>query len=173
MEKNNQLSKKINWKTASVILSAVLLIFLAITQFYPVKAQQAQTQCPESKSFPAKGDGLGISPISAHFPLTGLMPQVVNTPEGAQQKAQAESASECTTKLTDDLARATKECFKYCASVKGCQAQVTVNGPNSCDGNQAACEKKEVTGASLPARILHLLEQLIPIPLSNLISSQV
>ncbi len=164
---------KLTFKVNVLIIVCFLMVLtLALLFTEKTLAQQVQ-QCPSSKSFPAKGFGEGVSPISCHNFLTGAIPQIINTPEVAEQEARISSTVQCSSNLASDIARATKECVKYCMSIPGCVAQASVNGPNTCNSDDATCHQESILGSSLAASFLHLIQQLIAIPQSQLFSSTV
>jgi hypothetical protein len=163
---------KINWKINTTIVTLLLILALVIT-IAAEKTIAQQVTCPMPKSFPAKGTGIGISPITAHNPLLGPIPQVVNTPEAAEQQARTDATSQCSSSLGTSIAEAAKACVKYCMAVPKCTAQTSINGPNTCNPDDATCQQKTVLAQNLPAQILNFLQQLIPIPNSQLMSSTV
>ncbi len=163
---------KKNWKITAVVAS-IFLILVVILIIIPQKTTAQQVTCPQPKSFPAKGAGTGISPITAQFMLTGPISQVINTPETAQQLAVTDATTQCSSSLAASIVEAAKACATYCLNVPKCTPQASVNGPNICNSDNASCQQKTVLGSTLPANILNLIQQLIPIPNSQLMSSTV
>ncbi len=154
-----------------LLISLVILILTSIITEKTL-AQQIQ-QCPSTKSFPAKGSGEGVSPITTHNLLTGPIPILINTPEIAKREAMTESTTQCSSNLASNIAQATIACATYCMSVPDCVSQVSVNGPNTCSPNNAICQQKTVLGSSLGAKILRFIEQLINIPYTTIANSNV
>ena len=147
------------------ILLAVFIIFVVYFSFSVLAIG-----CPVEKSVTITGKGSGESPITIYAGV-GTGSTVLQTPSEARADAEENAVSACDSDLQANLATASAECLAYCSVVQGCTATSSIDGPNSCDSDNASCKQTTRKAGKMMDRVKKVIGRIPALkPLNKLLT---